>query len=66
MIERRLQFKGFKAGEAMEIGKQIHEQLVGNKDYVNSDILLNVDGAKNECTLYVVPGIKAPEINIKF
>ena len=29
--------------EKMEIGKKIHEQLVNNQDYIDSNIILNID-----------------------
>ncbi len=29
--------------EKFKIGNKIHEQLVGNKDYVDSNIVLNID-----------------------
>lgn len=36
----------------MEIGNHIHEQLVGNKDYVDCNIILNVD-ERNKIRLIV-------------
>lgn len=38
--------------EKMRIGSSIHEQLVGNQDYRDSNILLNIDD-ENEVNLYV-------------
>lgn len=38
--------------EKMRIGNSIHEQLVGNQDYRDSNILLNIDD-ENEVNLYV-------------
>lgn len=38
--------------EQMKIGNFIHEQLRGNKDYQNSNIVLNID-EPNEVNLYV-------------
>lgn len=29
--------------EQMAVGNHIHEQLVGNKDYMNDNIILNTD-----------------------
>lgn len=38
--------------EKMEVGNYIHKQLVGNQDYIDCNIILNID---NPCTvsLYV-------------
>lgn len=30
--------------EKMEIGQSIHNQLVGNQDYIHDRIILNIDG----------------------
>ena len=38
--------------EQMRIGNSIHHQLVGNKDYVDSNIVLNID-VDNEVNLYI-------------
>lgn len=38
--------------EQMRIGTAIHHQLVGNKDYIDSNIILNID-SKNEVNLYI-------------
>lgn len=38
--------------EQMAIGNSIHEQLRGNKDYIDSNIVLNID-TDNEVNLYV-------------
>ena len=29
--------------EKMELGKEIHNRLVGNEDYIKSNIILNID-----------------------
>lgn len=29
--------------EKVKLGNKIHEQLVGNKDYIDSNIVLNID-----------------------
>ena len=48
--------------EQMRVGNSIHCQLVGNKDYMDSNIVLNID-VENEVNLYIfnecenVPGI---------
>ena len=48
----------------MELGRKIHNQLVGNEDYIESDILLNVD-EDDIVDLYVFEGCKnVPEITI--
>lgn len=38
--------------EQMRIGNSIHHQLVGNKDYIDSNIILNID-VDNEVNLYI-------------
>lgn len=38
--------------ETMRIGNSIHHQLVGNKDYIDSNIVLNINN-KNEINLYI-------------
>ena len=45
-------------GREFETMEKIHEQLVGNKDYINSNIILNdsstrCDGTKNEVRVYI-------------
>ena len=51
--------------EKMRIGNSIHEQLVGNKDYIDSNIILNIDN-KNEVNLYVFNECEnIPNITIK-
>lgn len=38
--------------EQLRIGNSIHHQLVGNKDYIDCNIILNID-VENEVNLYV-------------
>lgn len=38
--------------EQMRVGNSIHEQLCGNKDYIDSNIVLSID-ADNEVNLYI-------------
>jgi hypothetical protein len=38
--------------EQMKIGNSIHHQLVGNKDYIDNNIILNIDD-NNEVNLYI-------------
>ena len=45
-------------GREFETMEKIHEQLVGNKDYIDSNIILNdsltrCDGTKNEVRVYI-------------
>ena len=45
-------------GKEFETMEKIHEQLVGNQDYINSNIVLNdssnrCDGTKNEVRVYI-------------
>lgn len=50
--------------EQDKIGNFIHEQLRGNKDYIDSNIILNID-ADNEINLYVFKECKEiPTITI--
>jgi hypothetical protein len=56
--------------EEYEVCKKIHEQLVGNQDYIDCNIVLNmssdrVDETENEVHLYIFDDAKAnPEIKI--
>lgn len=38
--------------EQMRVGNSIHDQLRGNKDYIDSNIILNID-VDNEVNLYI-------------
>lgn len=38
--------------EQMRIGNSIHEQLRGNRDYIDNNIILNID-VDNEVNLYI-------------
>lgn len=38
--------------DKLKIGNHIHEQLVGNKDYIDSNIILNIE-EPNKVRLYV-------------
>lgn len=38
--------------EKLRIGNQIHRQLMGNQDYIDSRIVLNI-GEPNEVNLYI-------------
>ena len=45
-------------GKEFETMEKIHEQLVGNQDYIDSNIILNDsstrrDGTKNEVRVYI-------------
>lgn len=51
--------------EKLEVGTKIHNQLVGNDDYINTRILLNMDGNENIVTLTIIEDAKSiPEIKI--
>lgn len=39
--------------DASSVGEKVHNLLVGNPDYINSDIVLNVDADPNGPCLYV-------------
>lgn len=49
--------------ERNRIGTKIHEQLKGNQDYVDSNIILNIDTDK-EVGLYVFTDGVVPELKI--
>ena len=38
--------------EQIRVGNSIHFQLVGNKDYIDNNIVLNID-VENEVNLYI-------------
>lgn len=51
--------------EKLEVGTKIHNQLVGNDDYINTRILLNMDDNDNIVTLTIFEDAKSiPEIKI--
>lgn len=53
-----------------DVRDKVHEQLVGNKDYIDSNIVLNCsddrnDGTKNEVHVYIFDEcINVPSISI--
>ena len=57
-------------GREFKTMEKIHEQLVGNQDYINSNIVLNdsstrCDGTNNEVRVYIFDECKdRPAINI--
>ena len=51
--------------ECMRIGSSIHDQLVGNKDYIDSNILLNCTDYPCEVRLYIYEECKEiPKITL--
>jgi hypothetical protein len=50
--------------ETMRIGTKIHEQLVGNKDYINDNIILNCTSEPREIYLCFDGVDKIPEIKL--
>lgn len=56
--------------EELQIGEKIHNQLIGNQDYIDCRIVLNLssdrdDGTENEVRLYIFnDSISDPEITI--
>ena len=51
--------------EKLEVGTKIHNQLMGNDDYINTRILLNMDNNENIVTLTIFEDSKTvPEIKI--
>lgn len=50
--------------DKVEIGKKIHDQLVGNQDYIDCSIILNID-EPNMVRLWIYDDIRdIPEILI--
>ena len=47
--------------ERNEVGSRIHEQLRGNTDYIDSDIVLNIDEDKT-VSLFITDGVTIPSI----
>lgn len=52
MIKKIVDIKCENNDEKVRIGKMIHEQLIGNKDYKENNIILNIE-ADNEVCLYI-------------
>lgn len=51
--------------EKLEVGTKIHNQLMGNDDYINTRILLNMSNDENIVTLTIFEDSKTvPEIKI--
>lgn len=50
--------------EAMRIGSQIHEQLVGNPDYINDNIVLNCTSSDGNVYLLIDNVDEVPEITL--
>lgn len=51
-LKMHISIKTINNEEKMRIGNSIHDQLVGNSDYIDSNIILNIDD-ENEVNLYV-------------
>lgn len=63
-IKMRIIIKVKNNEEKMTIGTKIHEQLRGNEDYVNNNIILNVDDP-NMINIYIFEDCQhIPEITI--
>lgn len=50
-VIRQITVKCIDEKDQMAVGNYLHEQLRGNEDYINSNIVLNID-APNEVNLY--------------
>lgn len=50
--------------EKMAVGNSIHNQLVGNKDYIDSNIILNVDGYETVRLLIFEECTNVPKITL--
>lgn len=42
-VKRYIRIEAQTEEEKFDIGNKIHDQLVGNKDYIDSNIVLNID-----------------------
>ena len=63
-LKMQIKITVFDDKEQLAIGNSIHEQLRGNKDYIDSNIVLNID-TNNEINLYVFEECKdIPTITI--
>lgn len=51
-LKREITIKVNDEKEQLRIGNSIHEQLVGNKDYIDSNIILNID-EENIIKIYI-------------
>lgn len=57
-LRRQIIIKTSSEEEEFRIAEKIHEQLVGNQDYINCNVVLNMsadrrDGTKNEVHVYI-------------
>ena len=50
--------------EKMKIGKSIHDQLKGNEDYINNNIILNIDEDSKVILVIFNECKNEPKINI--
>lgn len=64
-LKMHISIKTINNEEKMRIGNSIHDQLVGNSDYIDSNIILNIDD-ENEVNLYVFKECEnVPKITIE-
>lgn len=64
-VKRYIRIETHSKDEALEIAKGIHNQLVGNPDYIDSNIVLNYDHEPCVVQLWVFEECKNfPKINI--
>lgn len=57
-LRRQITIKTSSQEEEFRIAEKIHEQLVGNQDYIDCNIVLNMsadrrDGTENEVHVYI-------------
>lgn len=64
-LKMHISIKTINNEEKMRIGNSIHDQLVGNSDYIDSNIILNIDD-ENEVNLYIFKECEnVPKITIE-
>lgn len=63
-IKRFIEITCLDDEDKMAIGKKFHDQLVGNQDYVDCSIILNID-EPNKVRLWIYDDVEdIPEIRI--
>ena len=61
----KLEIKTRSQEDCLLVGTKIHEQLVGNEDYINCHIVLNLDYKTNVVGLYIDKEVKEiPQLTI--
>lgn len=53
-IKKKIEIECDSAEECLRVGTLIHDQLVGLKDYINNNIILNCTDGDNVIRLYIL------------